>query len=131
MDSPASTAAAAAAVAETQAAESVETQTKIKEALHLKLKAGEYSTVFGIPPGQRLADDFSCALLNKMLIQGRLYVFDAYLAFYSWIFGIVTTEVVPLVDIGSFVGAGGCWCLVVGVLLLVSCCWCLVVGVLL
>ena len=45
---------------------------------------------FSLPVAEQFADAFHCALRDKILIQGRLYVFDSHICFYSNLFGIVT-----------------------------------------
>lgn len=45
-----------------------------------------------VPKDDRLLDDFSCALNKEILLQGRIYISEHYLCFYSSIFGWVTTN---------------------------------------
>lgn len=55
-----------------------------------------------ILPEERLVDDFLCALLREILIQGRIFVSDRSICFNANILGWVTNLVVPLVDITNF-----------------------------
>lgn len=48
---------------------------------------------------QRLMEDFSCALYRKILLQGRLYVFQRHVCFWANIFGSVVTETIDLRDV--------------------------------
>lgn len=41
-------------------------------------------------------DDFVCALQKKILLQGRLYVFEHYVCFYANVFGYVKKIIIPL-----------------------------------
>ena len=43
--------------------------------------------------------EFNCALQKRILLQGRLYLFDSYVCFYSNVFGYVHTKVIPLADV--------------------------------
>ena len=45
---------------------------------------------------QTLVDDFICALRRRVLYQGRMYVFEHYLCFYSNIFGHLKIVTIPL-----------------------------------
>lgn len=45
---------------------------------------------------QNVMDDFVCALQKKILLQGRIYVFEHYVCFYANIFGYVKKLVIPL-----------------------------------
>lgn len=47
-------------------------------------------------PSQHLMDDFICALRKRVLLQGRLYVFEEHLGFYCHFFGYRKAVVVPL-----------------------------------
>jgi uncharacterized cysteine cluster protein YcgN (CxxCxxCC family) len=62
-----------------------------------------YDNIFPIETDEKVDDDFSCAYKNKMLIQGKLYVTNKKLVFYSWfnnktLFG-KTMLIIPLEDI--------------------------------
>lgn len=48
---------------------------------------------------QRLMDDFSCALYRRILLQGRLYVFQRYVCFWANIFGSTITETIDLQNV--------------------------------
>lgn len=45
---------------------------------------------------QNLVDDFMCALQKRVLLQGRMYVFDHHVCFYSNLFGYVKAKIIPL-----------------------------------
>lgn len=45
---------------------------------------------------QSLIEDFHCALHKKILLQGRLYIFQQHICFYSNLFGFVKRKVIPL-----------------------------------
>lgn len=62
----------------------------------------EFHSVFKdsiVSPTERLIADFSCALSKDLLIQGRLYISDKHLCFYSNILGWVKTSIVPFKEI--------------------------------
>lgn len=60
----------------------------------------DFHNIFGsIPVENRLLDDFSCALSREILIQGRVYISENYIAFNSNILGWVTNLVVPFSDV--------------------------------
>jgi hypothetical protein len=62
----------------------------------VQAKTDELRVLFGLEPGEALMDDFMCALRKKVLLQGRLYVFERHLCFSSSLFGYHKTKVVPL-----------------------------------
>lgn len=43
--------------------------------------------MFGIPHRESLVHDCSCALQKQILVQGRLYIFESFVCFFSSIFG--------------------------------------------
>lgn len=45
---------------------------------------------------QELVDDFICALRRKVLYQGRMYIYEHHLCFYSKIFGHQKIVTIPL-----------------------------------
>lgn len=45
---------------------------------------------------QNVMDDFVCALQKKILLQGRLYVFEHYVCFHANVFGYVKNIIIPL-----------------------------------
>jgi GRAM domain len=47
-------------------------------------------------PAQELFDDFHCALQKKILLQGRMFVFQHYVCFHANIFGYVKNKTIPL-----------------------------------
>ncbi|GIL88429.1 hypothetical protein Vretifemale_16344 [Volvox reticuliferus] len=48
-----------------------------------------------IPSRQRLLGDFHCAMRKRVLLQGRMYIFDHYVCFYSAVFGFAKKRRVP------------------------------------
>lgn len=53
----------------------------------------DFHTLFSsVPADDRLLDDFSCALNREILLQGRIYISEHYICFYSSLFGWVTTN---------------------------------------
>ncbi|CAG0912346.1 unnamed protein product [Notodromas monacha] len=44
----------------------------------------------------RLINDFSCALVSDILLQGHLYISENYFAFHSNVFGYITKLLIPL-----------------------------------
>ncbi|KAK0549187.1 hypothetical protein OC845_003230 [Tilletia horrida] len=54
-----------------------------------------------VPEDDFLIEDYACALAREILVQGRLYVSEAHLAFNANIFGWVTNVVIPFSDIVS------------------------------
>ncbi|SCU77265.1 LAFA_0A00650g1_1 [Lachancea sp. 'fantastica'] len=52
-----------------------------------------------VPDGDRLLDDFSCALSREFLFQGRVYVTEANICFNSNLLGWVTHIVISMTDI--------------------------------
>lgn len=45
---------------------------------------------------QNVMDDFVCALQKRILLQGRLYVFEHYVCFHANVFGYVKKIIIPL-----------------------------------
>ena len=64
-----------------------------------KKRSGIFQQRFGLPPSEELIADFLCALQQKILLQGRLYVSQHYVAFYAKVFGQETKLVIPASDI--------------------------------
>ncbi|WFC94893.1 hypothetical protein MBRA1_001531 [Malassezia brasiliensis] len=54
-----------------------------------------------VPEDDFLIESYGCAISRELLIQGRMYVSEARVCFYSSIFGWVTSIVVPFADIVS------------------------------
>ena len=54
---------------------------------------------FNLPPSEELTADFMCALQQKILLQGRLYISQHYVCFYARVFGQETQLVIPASDI--------------------------------
>ncbi len=47
-------------------------------------------------PPQNVMDDFVCALKKRILLQGRMYVFEHYVCFHSNVLGYVKNKIIPL-----------------------------------
>ena len=47
-------------------------------------------------PPQNVLDDFVCALKKRILLQGRMYVFEHYVCFHSNVLGYVKNKIIPL-----------------------------------
>lgn len=58
---------------------------------------------------QSPVEDFHCALQKKICLQGRLYLFQQHVCFYSNLFGFVKSKVIPLQVVP--VGNALCSCL--------------------
>ena len=54
---------------------------------------------FNLPATEELTADFMCALQQKILLQGRLYISQHYVCFYARVFGAETALVIPASDI--------------------------------
>ena len=54
---------------------------------------------FELPPGEELLDEFLCALYKKILLQGRMYVFNNYVCFYSSVFGYQKRKRIPFKEV--------------------------------
>eukprot|EP01025_Chloroclados_australasicus_P036695 TRINITY_DN3739_c0_g1_i5.p1 TRINITY_DN3739_c0_g1~~TRINITY_DN3739_c0_g1_i5.p1 ORF type:complete len:686 (+),score=67.52 TRINITY_DN3739_c0_g1_i5:148-2058(+) len=54
---------------------------------------------FNLPKGESLLDEYHCALAKTLLFQGRMYVFERYVCFYSNIFGLVKQKIVNMADV--------------------------------
>lgn len=60
----------------------------------------EFHALFkNVPPGDRLLDDFGCALSREFLYQGRIYVSEAHLCFSSSLLGWIAKVVTPFKDV--------------------------------
>lgn len=59
----------------------------------------ELKRTFDLPPEEMFMDEFYCALYKKILLQGRMYVFENYICFYSNLFGWVKKKVIPLCEV--------------------------------
>jgi hypothetical protein len=55
--------------------------------------------LFCLPATEALVEDFSCALKKKMLLQGRMYVFEEHICFYTNLFGYVKLKSIPLSEV--------------------------------
>ena len=69
--------------------------------LQERLGSSKYISKFKLPPDEVLINDWTCALSKAVLLQGRVYLSQNYLCFYSKIFGVDTKEVIKLSDILS------------------------------
>jgi len=65
---------------------------KERDAIHLKEKKEiDVATLFDLP-NEKLIEDYSCALQDKILAQGRMYITADHVCFYSSLFGMVTLK---------------------------------------
>lgn len=65
-------------------------------------KNAEFHNLFkdaGLSPQERLIIDHSCALSRDILLQGRIYISDQHICFYSNILGWVSTVFIPFKEI--------------------------------
>ncbi|KAJ2163023.1 hypothetical protein GGF46_000209 [Coemansia sp. RSA 552] len=70
-------------------------------AVYLKRNTDFHTLFRNIPINELLIDDFGCALQRDILVQGRLYLTENYVSFYSNIFGWVTNLVIAFDEIVS------------------------------
>ncbi len=59
----------------------------------------EYRKLFELPDTDLLVGDWAAAFMKGVARQGRLFVFSDHLCFYSNLFGVKTSLVVPFVDV--------------------------------
>lgn len=60
----------------------------------------DFHTLFrSVPDGERLIDDYGCALQKEILLQGRVYISEHHLCFNANIFGWITNLVIAFADI--------------------------------
>ncbi|DBA65827.1 TPA: hypothetical protein ACH3X2_002859 [Trebouxia sp. C0005] len=64
-------------------------------------KCDELRQLFGLPCTESPIEDFHCALQKKICLQGRLYLFQHHVCFYSNLFGFIKFKVIPLQDVMS------------------------------
>ncbi|GIL64209.1 hypothetical protein Vafri_18181 [Volvox africanus] len=57
---------------------------------------GDLVRLFELPPTERLLGDFHCAMRKRVLLQGRMYIFDHYVCFYSAVFGFAKKRRMPM-----------------------------------
>lgn len=67
----------------------------------VQARADDLRRYFEIEPTEILIDEFFCALRKRILLQGRMYVFDHYICFYCNLFGFVKKKAIPIKDIVS------------------------------
>jgi hypothetical protein len=65
----------------------------------VQARTEEVRHLFGLTTDEQLMDDFMCALRKKVLLQGRIFVFERHFCFYSSLFGYHKAKVIPLEDI--------------------------------
>ncbi|KAJ2124828.1 hypothetical protein IW147_001433 [Coemansia sp. RSA 720] len=70
-------------------------------AVYLKRNADFHHLFRNIPINELLIDDYGCALQRDILVQGRLYLTENFVCFYSNIFGWVTNLVIAFDEIVS------------------------------
>ncbi|KAL3813739.1 hypothetical protein ACJIZ3_015007 [Penstemon smallii] len=61
----------------------------------------EYRQLFRLPQDEVFIQDFICALQDKFLLQGHIYLFVRYICFYSNQFGFETKEIIPFHEVTS------------------------------
>ena len=71
--------------------------------LLIPISKQKYDDVFYIDSGEKVLDDYSCALSDKILLQGKIFITNKKIVFYSWfnnstLFGKTILEI-PLTDI--------------------------------
>ncbi|CAL8460897.1 g428 [Coccomyxa elongata] len=59
----------------------------------------ELRKLFHLPPGENVCDEFVCALRKRILLQGRLYICEHFICFYSSLFGYNKEKVIPLKEV--------------------------------
>ncbi|DBA93644.1 TPA: hypothetical protein ACH3X3_013719 [Trebouxia sp. C0006] len=64
-------------------------------------KCDELRQLFGLPCTESPIEDFHCALQKKIMLQGRLYLFQHHVCFYSNLFGFIKSKIIPLQDVTS------------------------------
>lgn len=62
----------------------------------IESKTKELQGQFGLDGGEELLDSFMCALKKKILLQGRMYIFDAHVCFSCSLFGYHKIKVIPI-----------------------------------
>ncbi|KAI9471248.1 GRAM domain-containing protein [Coemansia mojavensis] len=70
-------------------------------AVYLRRNADFHALFRNIPINELLIDDYGCALQRDILVQGRLYLTENFVCFYSNIFGWVTSLVIAFDEIVS------------------------------
>ncbi|KAJ2489217.1 hypothetical protein IWW47_005285, partial [Coemansia sp. RSA 2052] len=70
-------------------------------AVYLKRNADFHMLFRNIPINELLIDDYGCALQREILVQGRLYLTENFVCFYSNIFGWVTNLIIAFDEIVS------------------------------
>ncbi|KAJ2746363.1 hypothetical protein GGI20_001423 [Coemansia sp. BCRC 34301] len=70
-------------------------------AVYLKRNADFHMLFRNIPINELLIDDYGCALQRDILVQGRLYLTENFVSFYSNIFGWVTNLIIAFDEIVS------------------------------
>ncbi|KAJ2725949.1 hypothetical protein GGI07_000877 [Coemansia sp. Benny D115] len=68
-------------------------------AVYLRRNADFHMLFRAIPINELLLDDYGCALQRDILVQGRLYLTENYVCFYSNIFGWVTNLIIAFDEI--------------------------------
>jgi hypothetical protein len=62
----------------------------------VKDRSEELKEMFELDSGEQLIDTFMCALKKRILLQGRMYVFDHHVCFSCSLFGYHKIKVIPL-----------------------------------
>lgn len=78
------------------------------DAFDLELADGEeegggapFHALFGLHPSEALIEDFACAISRSILLQGRMYITQHHVCFYSCLFGHRTAALLPFAEIGN------------------------------
>ncbi|KAJ2448985.1 hypothetical protein EV183_005142 [Coemansia sp. RSA 2336] len=82
------------------AAEELDADSELN-AVYLRRNADFHALFRNIPINELLIDDYGCALQRDILVQGRLYLTENFVCFYSNIFGWVTSLVIAFDEIVS------------------------------
>ena len=61
----------------------------------IQARTDEVRRIFGLDPDEQLINDYLCALKKKVLLQGRLFVFERHLCFHASLFGYHKTKIIP------------------------------------
>lgn len=62
-------------------------------------RANDLRKLFDLPATENVMDDFVCALQKRILLPGRLYVFEHYVCFHANVFGYVKKIIIPLKEV--------------------------------
>jgi hypothetical protein len=63
--------------------------------------SGSFHDLFNLSYSEALIEDFACAISRSILLQGRMYITQNHVCFYSSIFGHRTLALIRFEEIGS------------------------------